>query len=107
MKNLHIKIGEVVPVDLRIEIYKEAIEIIEKGEQVFGLQRPWLCMMMPYLLWGSDVEFEKWWTSIKCSQMFPEITPYFIIKMDAMMYSDEKNAIRIAHLKHSIEQLTK
>lgn len=88
MANENIKFGELVPPDLRIQVYQEAIRVIDSGYAVFELfsdnngmreVRPdyQLCLLLPCLLYQPEnwrcVFMEPGNTWIKTSDMFPEI----------------------------------
>jgi hypothetical protein len=46
MINKNIKVGDEVPPEIRLQVYKEALENIEKS---FDLG---ICLMLPMILWG-------------------------------------------------------
>jgi len=78
MKNTHIKAGEEVPIELRKEVYREALEIIETNKDMdYGL-----CYFLLMVLYGSDVAIHDHPTSKKIlnfyetKYMFPELKKY-------------------------------
>ena len=57
MKNQHILPNTEVPIELRKEVYREALRIIESGEIKYELQtfENWLCWLLPSILWDYDL----------------------------------------------------
>jgi len=62
MKNTHIKAGEEVPIELRKEVYREALVFIKKaiktGDDFNGLGDYFLCILLPTILFG-EYDFTK------------------------------------------------
>lgn len=94
-KNLHIKnLYSPVPMELRLEIYKEALTT--------WLVSPGLCLLLPKLLWGLVSIFDNGpdgqvWPLRSTSTAFPELN------LDALCYiesSGDKEATR----KYLLEQ---
>jgi hypothetical protein len=105
MKNTHIKAGQEVPIELRKEIYREALEIIKNWEKnkKYQWHTPYLCWLLPSILWDYDVwnTFEKTrgeklhYSNFK--YMFPELQ-----KKIVGIISFEKDKDRIKFLKSVI-----
>jgi len=51
MKNTHILPNTEVPIELRKEVYREALKIIESGEKPYDLFYYELCFLLPCILW--------------------------------------------------------
>jgi hypothetical protein len=105
MKNTHIKAGQEVPIELRKEIYREAFEIVKnwKDDVKYGWHTPYLCWLLPSLLWGKDCwrEFEYYGCDSKYHYynyrlMFPELRR---CTLEVISFSDEQ---RINFLKSVI-----
>jgi len=114
MKNSHIKnLLSPVPPEIRLEVYKEAKERIEKDEPV-NYDIFALCLMLPCLLWGDeDVDVKcpdrSEWYSVETPIAFPEIKDY-IFKLNSLSESncrDIKNPIRLQCLNEAITKLEK
>lgn len=114
MKNAHIKPGELVPAEIRLEVYKEAKEIIESGGHSLVYRGNYsLCLVLPCILWGlghfiEDAPNGDYWDIIHAHPMFPEIDKSFISEMNATIEGQtSKNRKRIEKLQSAIEQLEK
>ncbi len=113
MKNLHIKnLGQVVPAEIRLEIYKTALRIIEKQERVFGLLKDsyGLCLLLPCVLWNLDNYLSKApdgnnWSYFTTSSSFPELTSKVLDKLNKTETDEQANKIRIKFLKDFIKML--
>ena len=105
MKNTHIKAGQEVPIELRKEIYREALEIIEKRKDEdsdnFGL-----CFFLLMVLYGTekpeqvyrhptDNENLEWRHTYL---MFPELQTF----LSGGFYCQRTNNQRIEFLKSVI-----
>ena len=120
MKNRNIKVGEVVPVEIRIEVYKKAIKIIEIGKICFGLTSPSLCLMLPCILWDlkhflNDAHNGEMYCCDSAKAMFPELTDDVITHIEGnhrltnksyWSKSQPKNKVRLYYLKKFINKLT-
>jgi hypothetical protein len=76
MKNTHIKAGQEVPIELRKEIYREALEVFE-NDIIFFKQG--LCVLLPKLLWGLRNESLVLYKNHHFSKtffMFPELEKF-------------------------------
>jgi len=106
MKNTDIRPGEVVPVDIRKEVYTEAIKTIERGKPIAHLSGFPLCLMLPCLLWDLSNFLENvhgevgGWDSTDAPKMFPELNSkrlYSIgnIFTDTMKEDRDKQRIKV------------
>jgi hypothetical protein len=79
MKNEHIKPCQEVPIELRKQIYKEALQIVED----VNIEYPYktLCTLLPKILWGLNFETPLWFQSDldykDTPLMFPELKKFF------------------------------
>ncbi len=112
MRNEHIKPGDLVPAEIRIQVYEEALRIIRNNEvNPAGNNFYHLCLMLPVLLWGLDSYIEnapngEEWTCIEIPTMFPEIDSEFITYMSTTaLLREQANAKRIEVLQGAILQL--
>lgn len=101
-KNSEIKQSQLVPLEIRKEVYAEALELIQSGdwEKVID-DEPCLCIFLPCLLWGIDILSKSLirQTGLRfydTELMFPELKPY--LKNN----SEFNNEIRIKFLKSVI-----
>ena len=99
MKNEHIKSKEVVPTELRLEVYKQA------------LTRNWktnengLCHLLTMYLWGFSYENQayveihhKYWDT---ERMFPEL----VAELPKIAIATHKNNVRVNSLKRMIKKI--
>jgi hypothetical protein len=100
MKNEHILPNTEVPIELRKEVYKEALRIIEETkEEKYGL-----CLLLPKILWGLNIdEFiedqtNKSYKLLTTTNMFPELIGF----LKNGLYADYTNQERIEFLKSVI-----
>lgn len=104
---------KLVPKKKRIEVYKKAIEIIEKNEIVYELQVRGLCLLLPCILWNlksylDDSPRGCVWNHYDSQKMFPEITEKVIDKIkDCGNSRTVKDIERIELLKSFIAKLEK
>jgi hypothetical protein len=100
MKNSHIKPCQEVPLELRKQIYKEALEIVEDVKVEYDCKR--LCFLLPKILWGFDSDndscYEKGLHFADTPLMFPELKK-FLKKGTFYSYSNKQ---RIKFLKSVI-----
>jgi len=57
MKNTHILPNTEVPIELRKEVYREALRILELKEKKYSFQKrgySWLCWLLPSVLYDED-----------------------------------------------------
>lgn len=110
MKNAHIKPGQLVPAELRLEIYKEAKRSIEAGdtEEKYDVGAQ-LHVLITCILYGKIRDG----LGKKRYKMFPEITPYldFIDKkhqaLDELTKAIEKLESELTPTKSKGEQAIK
>jgi len=97
MKNEHILPNTEVPIELRKEVYKEALGIIENAiEGQHGL-----CILLPELLWGVDDDYHpngKIFYYSDSDVLFPELKN-FLKKGYDVNYTNQE---RIEFLKSVI-----
>lgn len=111
MKNTHIKdLLSEVPKDIRLEVYKEALEYYRDKPHIDFVHKEGLCLRLPVILWdlegyhsfapnGHDWDFGD--TGIA----FPELEDRII---DSIMFSNTvraANDLRIEYLTQWIEDL--
>ena len=97
----------VVPKDIRLSVYKDAIKIFERNEPAFGMNSKGLCLLLPCILYDLDHylknkkggEIWSWWETEKA---FPEIEPY-INELNGTIGNEEKNALRLSILKKIVK----
>jgi hypothetical protein len=89
MKNTHIKAGQEVPIKLRKEIYREALEVVENWgsdySEKFGCSSPFLCIILPIILYSAsnDDVFDflgGYNFSSVLKPMFPELKNYLNVR---------------------------
>jgi hypothetical protein len=114
MKNENIQsLRQIVPIETRLEVYKQAIKAIENNIVVSNMDSYGLCVLLPCLLWdlklctsvapdGYDWDYEH--TSIA----FPELTSNRIQRIGMLMFSIQKQKdLRIHLLKLFVKKLEK
>ncbi len=111
MKNEHIKPGDVVPAEIRIQVYEEALRIIEKGERRYWLRENTLCLLLPCILWSLECFLDispcgNKWFHTHTSTMFPELTDEVIEQITYEHEPTAKNELRIEFLRSAILSLT-
>jgi len=115
MRNLHIKPKDVVPVELRIQIYKEAIEHIKSHKGEYCPLGKGLCLLMPCLLWGLENFMDDVpgisWAHYHTLLMFPEFTDGRVKSIDSVRPTGDnlqglKDTQRIVVLEEMIEEAT-
>lgn len=111
MKNLHITtLREELPTEVRLEVYKEALELFESGKINSDKYCNGFCLLFPMLLW--DIEFSardphgKIWNFSDTKYAFSELTPESFKIMRNICTLKETNEQRIKFLKEWIEKLT-
>jgi hypothetical protein len=103
MRNTEYTLKKELPPHIRLEVYKEALEIVKKGQWVFGLTSFGLCLILPCVLWGlkhfmEDTPGGGEWGLRDTPKAFPELTEEWLFKIRG-------NKVRIAFLEESIKQL--
>lgn len=107
MKNENISPGEEVPVEIRIEIYKEAIKLIETGEPIAELSTFCLCLTLPCILWELDSFLSvapngEPYDSNDAPNMFPELTPERIYSIETYPDNFGRNDQRLKVLNNML-----
>lgn len=111
MKNTNIlSLKSEVPKEIRIQVYKDAIKILKKGEGICGIGNDLgLCLILPCILWDFE-DFEDltpanqnwyWWDT---KIAFPEITKE-IIQTIYDCPKHKRNILRIEYIKHFLKEL--
>jgi len=113
MKNLDILPNQEVPPNIRLEVYKEALQLIQSDtdrskRNKLGIG---LCLLLPVLLWELECYCSKLsngrvWFYDQITKMFPELTSK---KIDIITrtHADQRDKIRIEFLKEMIQRLEK
>jgi hypothetical protein len=109
MRNTEYTLKKELPPHIRLEVYKEALEIVKKGQWVFGLESFGLCLILPCVLWGlkhfqDDMPGGGEWAYDDTPKAFPEFTPEWWRRI-VTKTSEDINKVRIAFLEESIKQL--
>jgi hypothetical protein len=112
MKNEHIKsLKEVIPAEIRLEVYKEALNCIKNNINISGMGSYGLCMVFPCLLWGLDDYVNRTptgdtWSFFDTKRAFPELTNEVIDKIELQQELIDRNKLRIRYLKQFIKKLS-
>lgn len=105
MKNQHIpNLSTEVPAEIRLEVYKEARLLIDKGE-TYGL-----CVILPKALWGLRSIFDKSpdgnsWGIEETPVAFPELTEDIEQRLETATPSGYKKQLRLEYLAKWIQEL--
>lgn len=112
MKNTKIKnLKQVVPTEIRIQVYRKAIKLIDKQEKehvLFGVYA--LCVLLPCVLWDlkSYADYapdKKCWSMNDTSTAFPELTDEVIRIIESKDGQTRRNVTRVAFLRQFIQEL--
>ena len=108
MKNAHIKVGDVVPAEIRIQCYEECIMVIESRQNPIMMSEPFTCLLLPCILWGLDSLMQasptnEEWEADDTIKMFPEWTN-LVVNQIVKTFA-EKDKTRIKLLKKAIKQV--
>lgn len=114
MKNTHIKtLTKPIDKNTRLSVYRETLERFnqKQGDQK---QVDGLCLLLPMVLWGLNHALDDYldegtgnnWCWINTHIAFPELTKEVISEIRSAYELEEKNAMRIKHLKKWIEKLS-
>lgn len=117
LRNIDIEPNTLVPANIRIEVYKEAMKIIKKGEPAHGITFFSLCVLLPSILWNlkyyiDDAPCGHGWFSGSTPVMFPELTDERINEITDISWEHEsmhikkRNLKRLAMLREMIADLT-
>ena len=106
MKYIHPSLEEVVPLKLRIKIYKEALKYYKEPSDNFYSG---LCILLPMLLWEldsylNDAPNGNSWNWSDTSTAFPEIDEYLFVITDCND-SSERRKLRIKILTSILKKL--
>jgi hypothetical protein len=109
MRNKEYTLKKELPPHIRLEVYKEALEIVKKEQWVFGLTSFGLCLILPCVLWGlnhfeDDMPGGGEWAYDDTPKAFPEFTHEWWRRI-VIKTSEDANKVRIAFLEESIKQL--
>lgn len=108
MKDFNYKerLTKIVPPNIRLEVYKIALEYVKKWEELtFGLETPQLCFLLPTILYNQShfqLRKVKWYFEATTFG-FPELTIEWISKIEK--YNSISDELRIEFLKESINKL--
>ena len=114
MKNIDIHPRQVVPIEPRLKIYKEALDLIKDNRDFRTSTGDWvfndvgLCLILPCLLWDlhymynpPNGNWHNWDTPI----MFPELNKFILVHKVLDITTKEKQELRIKFLEEAIEEL--
>jgi hypothetical protein len=105
MRNKEYTLEKELPPHIRLEVYKEALEIVKKEQWVFGLTSFGLCLILPCVLWGlkhfmDDTPGGGEWELRDTPKAFPELTEEWLNKIKR-----EGKIGRVFFLEESIKKL--
>ena len=117
MKNITITPHTLVPREIRLEVYKKSLELLQGDELVLidtvGMTKDQagLCLLLPCALWGINVREKapngKHWAWRETRNMFPELTPkdidFIVFKCNGV---GAVTRARIAWLERTIASMT-
>lgn len=114
MKNIEIKtLNEVVPKEIRLEVYKEALELYKEDspkiyQDTLRTRSRGLCILLPMVLWGLDdfdpFDQEREWYWKDTFVAFSELNKTIIGILEEMEPKD-KPAKRQEYLNRWIKEL--
>jgi len=108
MKNIQIKPYDLVPKEIRIQVYKEAIKRIKTNtHNQLGIG---ICLVIPCILWGLEFFLDPapngdYWTFKITQEMFPEITDEVIDRIKEVDSEKNQNRMRIKVLEEIVKEL--
>ena len=116
LRNINIIPATVVDAKIRLEVYKEAMKIIKRGEPAHGLHFLELCLLFPCILWNlkhycDDSPSGLHWNVDETSIMFPELTKDRLRRIITIAWDSEgvhikkKTKMRIIILREMIKEL--
>lgn len=114
MRNEHLTLKSVIPEEIRLECYKEALDIIEQKKDVCGLDFDTsLCLLLPCILWNLDdyrdsSPLGENWSFIHTQTAFKELVEHGLFNdlfMGFVVHNDDVEETRITILKDSIKKL--
>ena len=101
-------LGDELPKEVKLQVYKRALEIIKKDKLVFGLETSlFLCLLLPCILFDLTMYLQsqpngKVWVYYLTKKSFPEIN-YKAIEKLKMSSAIKKR--RILELENAIAKL--
>lgn len=112
MQNEDIKsLKKPVPVELRLKIYKEALNIIKENQSCFSMSSHGLCLLLPCILWDledyvSETPSGHDWNFLDTTKAFPEVRVWLRI-IGLELGEENKNIVRRKALENIILKLEK
>lgn len=113
MKNTQItRLGILVPSEIRLEVYKGTLEILENNIDKSGLDPDdGLCLLLPCILWDLDFWLGKepsggTWIYFETKKSFPELTNSVIEDITRKRSPKTRISTRIKYLKKFIKELS-
>jgi len=112
MKNTHIpNLLKEVPKDIRLEVYKEALDIIINNKIIKSNSGYNLCILLPCLLWDLEDYWDispngETWHYQETIKAFPELTQKFINNINKITNINDRHNMRINLLQTSIKLLS-
>jgi hypothetical protein len=116
MKNQNILPSTVVPSNIRLEVYKEAIDLIQKNPAY--VDSLGLCLLLPMLLWGLEDHLSAapnghYWNFEHTENMFPEMFGIVDEIRDVCLDTDDnkicflnRKVVRERYLSNAIKKLS-
>lgn len=106
MKNTNIAPKQLVPVEIRIECYQKAIQLITDGKYISKMDDYATCILLPCILWDlsyfcDDAPNGETWKFYHVEDMFPEWT-YDVISQITRAQLSLRNEYRLKHLNLAI-----
>lgn len=110
MKNENIAPGQLVPEEIRLECYIEALRQLEAGEERYGLGAFAACLRLPCILWdlGSFENYApnvQFWHHEHTELMFPEMKG--LSEAVGGLEDSDRYPIRKSFLENAIQKLRK
>jgi hypothetical protein len=105
MRNKEYTLEKELPPHIRLEVYKEALEIVREGGQRYNEFGEGLCLLLPCVLWGltsflKNSPTNTTWNARKTPKAFPELTEEWLNRIRR-----EGKLGRVFFLEESIKQL--
>ena len=109
MRNENILPKEEVPLEIRIQVYKEALQKLNSNKNFYNLSGKALCFLLPCILWDLNFYTDnspsgEYWCSKAAIKMFPEIKELLSLRGYFGLYTDEE---RITFLESIINKYNK
>lgn len=110
MRNEQYELTEILPKNIRMEVYKEALKFIKCKEEKYGLygKHSGLCLILPCILWDldtylSDDPNDNQWEYFDTSTAFPEISEILNTLSNSELSIDDKVKLRIEFLENLLK----